>query len=58
MAIYSAAKKEEQREEAIKLFISCIHLPITLAEQGIDVAKQVANGAEVLLKYIQTGKTD
>ena len=56
MSISSASTIQEKREEAVKLFISALEQPITITNLADEIAKQVVIGAEMLLKYIESGE--
>jgi PHD/YefM family antitoxin component YafN of YafNO toxin-antitoxin module len=58
MSVSSSSTIAEKREEAVKLFISSVQQPITIANLGDEAAKQVIKGADILLNYIEYGKTD
>ena len=58
MAVHNS-ENEAKREEAIKLLVSAIQFPVSFPVDHVDdVTKQIVKGADILLKYIESGKTD
>jgi hypothetical protein len=56
MSIHNSQNLEEQREEAINLFISVYKDQTPFIKLGDETARQICIGADKLLEYIKNGK--